>query len=62
MRTSRVPERLPCSACFAIAFCTTILTIVSRTQDVDSEVAPDRSANPGVLYHVHHGSPLITAS
>ena len=58
MGTGRVPERLPCSACFAVAFCTTILTIVSRTQDIDSEVAPDRSANLGVLYHVHHGSPL----
>jgi hypothetical protein len=30
------------------------VTIVSRTQDIDSEVAPYRSAQHEILYHVHH--------
>jgi hypothetical protein len=50
-------ERPVYSACAGVAFCTAIGAILGRTQDIDSEVAPYRTANLGVLHHVHHGSP-----
>jgi len=36
------PERSPCSACSRVGLCTTIMTILGRTQHIDSDVAPYR--------------------
>ncbi len=58
MGLDRALARIGCSACSAVALCMATRTFLGRTQDIDSEVAPYRSARNGIPYHVYHSSPL----